>query len=146
MIIFLDIDGVLHPEPCDRSCLQLCEMPRLAGVLRDFPQTQIVISSTWREKRSLHDLQRLFPPDLATRVIGVTPAWQNFDHVVYSYHRQAEIEAWFKANRSPWEKFVVLDDRAWLFSPFYTPLLACNPDTGLDDPVEQRLRDKLSAG
>ena len=145
VIIFLDIDGVLHPETCYRSDLQLCEMRRLVGVLQDFPQTRIVISSTWREKRSLQDLQLLFPPDVQTRVIGLTPAWQDFDHVVYNYHRQAEIEAWLKANCPPWEKFVVLDDSAWLFSPFYAPLLTCDRDTGMDDLVEQRLRDRLAA-
>ena len=121
-------------------------MPRLVGVLRDFPQAKIVISSTWREKRSLQDLQRLFPPDLGVRVIGVTPAWKDLEHIVYDFHRQAEIEAWLKANRAPWDKFVVLDDRAWLFSPFYAPLLTCDPARGIDDRVEQRLRDRLRAG
>ena len=145
MIIFLDFDGVLHPVTCLRSGMQLREMPRIAAVLRDFPDAHVVISSTWRVKRSLQDLQRLFPPDVAIRVIGVTPAWQDFDHTVYSYHRQAEIEAWLKANRSPWEKFVVLDDRAWLFAPFYAPLLICDPGSGMDDQVEQRLRERLSA-
>lgn len=145
MIIFLDFDGVLHPETCLQPDMQLREMPRVAGVLRDFPHAHVVISSTWRVNRSLQDLQRLFPSDVAMRVIGVTPGWQDFDHIVYSYHRQAEIEAWLKANRSPWEKFVVLDDRAWLFAPFYAPLLLCAPESGMDDRVEQRLRDRLSA-
>ena len=145
MIIFLDFDGVLHPETYLRSGEQLCEMPRIVAVLRDFPDAHVVISSTWRVKRSLQDLQGLFPPEVAKRVIGVTPAWQDLDHTVYSHHRQAEIEAWLKANRSPWEKFVVLDDRAWLFAPFYAPLLICDAGSGMDDQVEQRLRDRLSA-
>ena len=108
MIIFLDFDGVLHPVTCLQSDMQLREMPRIAAVLRDFPDAYVVISSTWRVKRSLQDLQALFPPDVAMRVIGVTPTWQALAHTVYSYHRQAEIEAWLKANRSPWEEFVVL--------------------------------------
>lgn len=145
MIIFLDIDGVLHPEPCARPEL-LRELPRLETVLRDFPEAQVVVSSTWRDTRTLGELQSLFSPDVAAQVIGVTPAWRDLDQVVYSYQRQAEVEAWLRANRSPWDRFVVLDDRAWLFSPFYAPLLLCDPATGLDNLVEHRLRDRLEAG
>ena len=144
MIIFLDFDGVLHPETSYRSKFLLCELPRLEAVLRDFPQAHVVVSSSWRETRSLQDLQGLFSPDVAMRVVGVTPAWRDLDYIVYGYHRQAEIEAWLKINRSPWDKFVVLDDRAWLFSPFYAPLVTCDPATGMDDQVEQRLRERLN--
>lgn len=146
MIIFLDFDGVLHPEPYARPELLLRELPRLERVLRHFPQAQIVVSSTWRNTRTLGELQDLFSPDVARQVIGVTPAWRDLDQVVYSYQRQAEVEAWLRANRSPWDRFVVLDDRAWLFSPFYAPLLKCNPLTGMDDRVEQQLRTRLQAG
>lgn len=143
MIIFLDFDGVLHPETCYRAQL-FCELPRLEGVLRDFPQTHIVVSSTWCEKRSLANLQGLFSPDVAMRVVGITPAWRELEDTVYRYQRQAEVEAWLRANRSPWDRFLVLDDRAWLFSPFYKPLLLCDPATGMDDLVEQRLRARLA--
>jgi hypothetical protein len=49
---------------------------------------------------------------VGARVIDVTPAAQDFDHIDYNCHRQAETNAWLKVNRSPWEKFVVLDDCA----------------------------------
>jgi hypothetical protein len=113
-------------------------------VLRDFSQAQIIISSTWRDTRTLGELQNLFAPDVALRVVGVTPAWRELEVTVYRYQRQAEVEAWLKVNRSPWDRFAVLDDRAWLFSPFYAPLLKCNPATGLDDLVEQKLRYRLN--
>ena len=143
MIIFLDFDGVLHPDPCPRPELLLCELPRLENVLRDFPQAQIVVSSTWRETRSLDELKSLFAPDVASQVIGVTPVSSDLDHVVYSYHRQAEIEAWLRVNRSPWDRFAVIDDRPWLFTPFYAPLLKCDPTTGMNDQVELSLRFRL---
>mgnify|MGYP001798619549 CR=1 FL=1 len=146
MIIFLDIDGVLHPEPCSRPELRLCELPRLERVLRDFPQAQVVISSTWRDTRTLADLQRLFSADVAGQVIGTTPHWRDLEQVVYSAPRQTEVEAWLKENCSPWARFAVLDDRAWLFSPFYAPLLKCDPATGMDDQVEKLLRARLKAG
>ncbi|MFZ3000646.1 MAG: HAD domain-containing protein [Undibacterium umbellatum] len=53
MILFLDFDGVLHPEPCyDKTQLFSC-LPRLEAILRDFPTVQIVISSTWRKNWSI---------------------------------------------------------------------------------------------
>lgn len=144
MVLFLDFDGVLHPEPCHQPGQLLCELPRIEGVLRDFPESQVVVSSTWRDTRSLGELQGIFSPDVAGRVVGVTPHWRQLEHTVYSHHRQAEVEAWLKVNRAPWDRFVVLDDRAWLFSPFYAPLLKCDPATGMDDLVEQRLRARLA--
>ena len=65
----------------------LREMPRIAAVLRDFPDAHVVISSTWRVKRSLQDLQALFPPDVAMRVIGVMPTWQDLADTAYSGER-----------------------------------------------------------
>lgn len=108
-------------------------------------QAQVVVSSTWRDTRTLGELQNLFSPDVAVQMIGVTPPWRDLEDIVYSYQRQAEVEAWLRTNRSPWDRFAVLDDRAWLFSPFYAPLLKCDPATGMDDQVEQ-LRDRLKAG
>ncbi|WP_205895069.1 HAD domain-containing protein [Metapseudomonas otitidis] len=53
MILFLDFDGVLHPEydgqatPAD---VVFCHLPRFEAVMRDHPEVEIVISSTWREQ------------------------------------------------------------------------------------------------
>lgn len=54
MILFLDFDGVLHPffpraDRSDEENQLFAYLPRLEGVLRDFPEWQIVISSSWRE-------------------------------------------------------------------------------------------------
>jgi hypothetical protein len=49
MILFLDFDGVLHPEydgqaaPAD---VVFCHLPRFEAVMRDHPEVEIVISST----------------------------------------------------------------------------------------------------
>lgn len=143
MLIFLDFDGVLHPDPCDGSEI-LCHLPRFERVLREFQDAQVVVTSTWRNTRSITDLRCLFSPDVADRLVGLTPRWQEFEATVYRYQRQAEVEAWLKVNRAPWDKFIVLDDRAWLFSPFYPHLVECNPLTGIDDLVEEILRTRLT--
>ncbi len=47
MILFLDFDGVLHPEydgqatPAD---IVFCHLPRFEGVMRDYPKVEIVIN------------------------------------------------------------------------------------------------------
>ena len=46
MILFLDFDGVLHPEPCYDKQSFFCCLPRLENVLRDFPKVRVVISNT----------------------------------------------------------------------------------------------------
>jgi hypothetical protein len=143
MIIFLDFDGVLHPEPCDRSEI-LCHLPKLERVLREFPDVEVVVTSTWRHTRSIVQFRSLFSSDVAHRVVGLTPRWHEIEDNVYRYHRQAEVEAWLKVNRAPWDKFIVLDDRAWLFSPFYPHLLKCDPLVGIDDLLEQTLRCRLT--
>ncbi len=49
MILFLDFDGVLHPEydgqatPAD---IVFCHLPRFEGVMRDYPKVEIVIRAT----------------------------------------------------------------------------------------------------
>ncbi|MET3139349.1 hypothetical protein AAKU61_003730 [Undibacterium sp. GrIS 1.2] len=104
MILFLDFDGVLHPEPCyDEAKLFTC-LSRLEQVLREFASVRIVISSTWREKHSLSDLRRLFSADIAERIIGVTPSWRDHSELVdiIGYQRHAEIEAWLRQSESPW--------------------------------------------
>ena len=78
MILFLDVDGVLHPliprkdRPASEAA-QLSYLPRLAGVLSQHPDIRIVISSTWRVTRTLDQLRTLFPLSLQHRLIGVTP-------------------------------------------------------------------------
>ena len=43
MILFLDIDGVLHPDP-PQPDQRLRALPRLVEILRDLPQVEVVIS------------------------------------------------------------------------------------------------------
>lgn len=143
MIIFLDFDGVLHPEPC-RLGGEFCHLPRFENVLRDLPAVRIVVSSSWRHTRNLATLKSYFSPDISSRIIGVTPSSKQLDGDIPSYERQAEVEAWLRKNASPWDAFVVLDDRPWLFSPFYAPLVKCVRAIGLDDRAEYQLRERLA--
>lgn len=145
MILFLDFDGVLHPEPCYNEADYFCCLPRLARVLADYPGVSIVISSTWRT-RSLEQLRAFFPEWLRPRIIGSTPHHRDFanDVDIGRYPREAECREWLRA-KQPYSEWIALDDRAYWFSPFNKNLLLCDPEIGFDEDAERRLREKLGA-
>lgn len=148
MILFLDFDGVLHPDPCWDEAILLQHLPRLESVLRDFPAVEIVISSTWRDTRTLDQLRSYFSPDIAARIIDVTPNWRDLTDLCEilgsTYVRQVEIEGWLRASGRPWEQWVALDDKAYWFRPFLPNLIRCDASTGLSIDVELELRKKLN--
>ena len=142
MIIFLDIDGVLHPEPCyDEAKLFFC-LPRLEHVLREFKLIKIVISSTWRETRSLSDLRKYFSADIAERILGVTPNWREVPELIEisGYQHHAEIEGRLRQSGSPWQSWVAIDDKPYLFKPFLKNLVKKNLSAAFDALAEEVLR------
>ena len=103
MILFLDIDGVLHPDP-PQPDQRLRSLPRLVAVLQDFPLVEIVISSLWREHLSLDQLRELFPLDLRKRIIDVTPIAERIEGWL-PVRREGEILDWLKSSgriNEPW--------------------------------------------
>jgi len=99
-VLYLDFDGVLHPEDVRRragrgpyiaspSGHALFEhAPLLAGVLRPYPDIRIVLSTSWvRWYRSVHRVARKLPPELSTRVVGAT------------YHEDMDEESFRQAPR-----------------------------------------------
>ena len=75
MILFLDFDGVLHPEQLGED--EFCRAPILWEVLRECVHVKVVISSSWREIYTLDELVEFVTrgggEDLANRIIGATP-------------------------------------------------------------------------
>jgi len=145
MILFLDFDGVLHPEPCFDQTKLFCFLPRLESVLRDYPQIKIVISSTWRDSRSLQELKNLFSEDIAQRVIGVTPCWRDFPELfeINGYQRHTEILIWIRYSDEPWVKWIAIDDKAYLYKPFLKNLVRTQSLIGFDNGAESQLRSLI---
>lgn len=149
MILFLDFDGVLHPEPCYDEKSLFCCLPRIESVLRDFPEVLVVISSTWREKRSLSELKSFFSADISNRIIGTTPSWKDCPDLfeVIGYQRQTEVEAWLRESDEPWQSWIAIDDKAFLFKPFLPNLVKTDSSVGFDEFSERELRQRfVSAG
>ena len=73
MLIFLDFDGVLRRKDAPLYRLESDLMTHFERALRALPGARVVITSSWREAFGLPEMRRLFSPDIAQRIIGVTP-------------------------------------------------------------------------
>lgn len=142
MILFLDIDGVLHPDP-PQPDQRLRSLPRLVEILRDFTQVEVVISSLWREKLSLDELRELFPTEIRSRIIDVTPIVERVDGWLPA-RREGEMLEWLESTGRIGEPWLALDDAGWQFTQYRDRLVECVFYDGLDDRIEALLRKKLA--
>jgi hypothetical protein len=166
-VLFLDFDGVLHPEGCAERD-HFCYLPNFAAVLRVADpdhQVPIVISSLWRHHCSLQYIRSYFPEDIAGQIVGVTPymtdqqAREVQDWGPYggeqsrTCHRQREIAMWMNA-RAPQGRWLAIDDRAAYFHKdtphlFLVPKLVYQGDSGITvyqaPALAERLKEFLSA-
>lgn len=144
--LFLDFDGVLHPEFCHPNQHFSC-LPHLEAAVRRVPDCEIVIASTWRLNHPLQDMLRSFSPDIAARVVGVTPFVIHLTDIpdsLLAYEREAECQAWLRSNDRAHLPWLALDDRSWIYRPFNRHLYLVDGRKGLQasdvDPLVQRLQ------
>jgi hypothetical protein len=95
----------------------------------------VVISSSWRQVHSLDVMRSHFAPEIAQRVVGVTPsnkqpnsAW--LPGAAVAFEREGECDSWMKQNRSWGTPWVAIDDRAHWFRPGCNDLLRTSAKTG----------------
>jgi hypothetical protein len=145
VILFLDFDGVLHPDPCARRERLFEHAPRLAQALEPFPEVCIVLSTAWRNMHPLGHLMGCLPEPLSRRVIGSTPNFGDFAArpKLVPYRRHAECEQWLLAQDHMALPWLAIDDRAHWFEPYCESLVACDPAIGFDDDAAARLFTKL---
>lgn len=154
MILFLDIDGVLHPEPA-LSRHAFCRLPLVEEILMDFPQVEIVISSVWRldwkeESVQIAGMKEHFSLALRDRVVGVTPDHRQTPvsqapEGLAGYLREWECLDWIRTHRPPGTPYLILDDRAWLFRPDNSHLMIVDCDDGFMPHNEAELRARLAS-
>ncbi len=120
-ILFLDFDGVLHPNGCaPADCF--CLLPALADTITPF-EIDIVISSSWRIHRSLGWMKKLFPHTLRKRIVGTTG-----DPFPGTHSRWKEIRAYLSEHPAPdWR---ALDDFDFEFPLNCPQLIHCDGARG----------------
>lgn len=136
MLVFLDFDGVLHPHPCTDAD-HFCWMDNLENVLFQFPNMEIVISSSWREHYSLNSLKNLFSSSIRNKISDTTPVI--YDKSYSDGDREAEILLWLKQHNRPHEHWIAIDDSLNLFNLYVHHVFECDPMIGLDGPNTQNL-------
>lgn len=146
--LFLDFDGVTHPEKAD--CDQLFMRDEILNQwLQANPDVQVVISSSWREVHSLSEIRDFFPCEMASRIIGVTPRdilkVKRRSDGRPPRDRQAEIEHWLRAHGKEGCAWVALDDQAWRFRVDCKNLVVCDGKTGLTRENLAQARALLNA-
>jgi hypothetical protein len=160
-VIFLDFDGVLHPEGCAERD-HFCFLPNFSEALKTadpFQSTPIVISSLWRHHCTLKQIRNYFPDNIAAQIVGVTPYMTDADaRLVTDWapfggdqsktcHRQREIIMWMNAYSSE-GNWLAIDDRASYFHKdtpnlFLVPKLVYQGDSGITDFQRPALLERL---
>ena len=148
-LLFLDVDGVLHPVGADYSFSSrfFSHWPRLEELLRELDSVDVVISSDWRRAESIEQLQRYFSADIQHRIIGATP--QIDPNVVVPHRRQLEIQAWLDGNGRSDAEWVALDDWSSNFEVGFARLVLTDPARAFDQDSFQELRShflRVAAG
>ncbi|MDM0007470.1 HAD domain-containing protein [Variovorax sp. J22G73] len=139
-LLFLDIDGVLHPVGVDYSFSSrfFSHLPLLEELLREFKSVNVVISSDWRRAESIEQLQRYFSDDIRHRIIGATP--QIDPNAAVHHRRQLEIQAWLDGNGRSDAEWVALDDWPSSFEPGFARLVLTDSKQAFDQDRLQELR------
>jgi len=125
--VFLDFDGVMRrlssqPFKFDADCRE-----RFENVLREYPHARVVIASIWRLGLSLDALRKMFSPDIAPRIVGVTPEAPGF----VKHYRLREVLGYLKrhgASDAPW---VIIDDNRAQY-PEGVKVIPTEPQKGFD--------------
>ena len=147
-ILFLDFDGVTHPDPC-REVEYFRQLPLIEDVLRDQWRVYIVISSSWRYNQTIDDLRERFLPDIRSRVIDVTPSVTRTDdegwiprHLL-QHHREWECRKWLRQHRANDVPWIAIDDVAEWFTPLCPNLLVTMSDCGFQLEQADELRQLI---
>lgn len=141
LTLFLDFDGVLHPEFCNAK-EHFCCLAHFEDAVRRIPACSIVISSTWRLQQSIEKMRRNFSPGIGSLIVGATPMFKDLDVVpdrLLGYEREAECEAWLRTHERAHLPWIAIDDRPWLYRPFNSSLFLVDGATGLTPDRAQKL-------
>lgn len=139
MLIFLDFDGVLRRQGSQLYRLETNLVNNLEVIVRELPEVEIVITSSWREVYGLSSLRSHFSSDIADRIVGVTPLSRD----VQDFYRYREILAYLKHFHTLQTPWLAIDDDPEHFPP-HAPVLIVDPAKGLDAETALTLKTLLT--
>lgn len=125
--VFLDFDGVMRrlsskPFEFDADCRE-----RFESVLREYPHARVVITSIWRLGLSLDSLRKMFSPDIARRIVGVTPEAPG----LVQHYRLREVLGYLRRHGAVDAPWVIVDDNRAHY-PEGVKVIPTEPQKGFD--------------
>lgn len=168
MILFLDYDGVLHPDAAyyvqrrKGSYIELRAegalfmwMPILEGILGPYSDVKIVLSTSWVRELGFSKAKGFLSPWLQSRVIGGTWHSKMAQHKEGSHSvpdRWSELTRYqqianYIHTKKPTDPWVAIDDNIMGWDPSVAHrLVPTDGDTGLSDLAAQKLLRQLLEG
>lgn len=159
-VLFVDFDGVLHPEGSDKDSL-FCFSANFAEVMEQVDPEgvlTIVVSSAWRLDTTLPELRSHFNDRLHRQIVGVTPQTRSKPRLGWDCDsrsgpqsedgdRLEEVKRWMRTY-SPAGDWLALDDRENLFykgcpNLFRVPEAFVELGGGLNTFQCERLKERL---
>ncbi len=144
MILFLDFDGVLHPDAVylTRHGVELRAegelfmwAPILEKLLDDCPHIKVVLSTSWARELGFSKAKKRLPESIRARVIGAT--WHSGEATGWPDQIKWDVLSRFEqimryCGRARVTDWLALDDddRGWPDDQRHH-LLYCDPNTGL---------------
>jgi hypothetical protein len=136
MYLFLDFDGVLRRLSSEPLRFEPRLLENFQSSIRPLPEVRIVISSAWRLVMPLSELRLRFSPDVAERIVGVTP-----EHLALTAQsRYNEVRSYLKTAQALDAPWLAIDDDPAHY-PHDAPLLITDPYQGFDLNCAKRLRE-----
>lgn len=146
MIVFLDFDGVLHPQT-DDSPGHFCCLPVFWKLLREVPSIKVVFSTTWRYSHGFNELVAFVTAtagkDLIHRYIGSTPKIEPTIGVGDYRYRETECLAWLEEHGFKNEPWLALDDVSHWFTDQSPNLHLVDYRTGLTEADISAIIEKI---
>lgn len=159
VILFLDFDGVLHPDAVYRRLDGRIELrasgelfmwaPLLEEILEDYPELRIVLSTSWVRVLGFRRARERLPAKLAERVIGAT--WHSamgrnsLDVIGWDHQtRFQQISAYLSRSPNPTPWLAIDDDDVGWPDEQKSSLILTDPVKGLASVnVQNLLRHQL---
>ena len=161
-VLFLDIDGVLHPEVCEPHD-HFCFAPAFCEIIHSIDPEgtlPIVITSMWRHTHSIDELGSNFSEAVASQIVGVTSNFAKFNperiHALTlkmnalsgvssrPAYRQIEVMDWM-ADHAPSGRWLAIDDHAEYFEEDCRHLFEVTLNNGAVDPKGASAQDQWTA-
>lgn len=154
MVLYLDFDGVLHPDEVylknGRPTLEgefaqkglFCWAPILEDLLADFPDVKIKLSTSWVQIKGFNYTKNVLPAGLQCRVIGAT-YHKTYKDYFEGLDRFKQI--WGDVRRNGYKDWIAIDNDTWGWREEYAVnLVETQNDHGISDPLAQmHLIEKL---